>query len=663
MQSRDQQSRSLSRSLRVVLRGVRKFASTRIARLKQAIHSARDVFTTSHRLFLLLWAHRETRWKLGVLSLAILVTGVVDYLIFFLIGKLSETSVLTPATVPGGQMSILAIVIFAGLVLLKVIGFTSRTADFVGTRLLRLDEQRIFDELITRAISRADLGHLLEPESRDRLNRVNEEGRSHLVALVENQVNLLGYVIELLAGIFVMFWYKWWLVALPGVAAYQILRVLLQYSRSSWNVARATTRDETIRSTLTGVFLDVDASMEVRSLGAADLLLSAATATNTRIAVQLEPPQRQLLRAQRGIAGLMFLSLVAVVVVLGIEYQAGRLPFAELLFLFLTTYNFFDTVEKFSDEWADQAQRMAAAREVLDTVDMGPSEEWEGGVQISDSAGPWAIEFRNVSFQYPETDRPGRRRKFALRRVSFVLEPGQRYVLLGGNGSGKSTLFKLLLGIFRPTEGEILVNGIPLMQLDLNWWRRNWRTRFQNGAMLPVTLRENIALGDTTREATDSNVRDALRQVHWERVEDDLPDGLDTVLCAEVGGHDLSGGQLQRVMLARTFFRLGAPYSIFDEPCNHLEPGVADAVANRIFEEQGVTSLVISHRQVDVAKADQVLIFKGGRLVASGSPLEVATTTPYMELFDRPLGPRLVQRPDPPDDNDDVAPSRDRLVG
>lgn len=463
------------------------------ASILPAVETVQDVFSTSNRLFSILWSYPETRWKLVVLLIAIVVTGVVDYVVFFIIGRLSgfaESSV--PQEMRSQTFGLVAFFI-GSLILLKVIGYTSRTVDFVGTRLLGLDQRRIFDQLITSAMARVDVAHLLNKQSREKLERVYLSGREKLVELMENQSAVLAYLLEIAAGAAVVFTHKWWLLLLPCLAAAQILRVLIRYSQRSWTVELDSTGDELRRNRITDLFLDFEPASEIRVQQASAGLVEIARQTNERIVKLLGVPEQELIRSQRGITGLMLICLLGLGIVLGVEFQSGELLLGTMVFLFLSCHNFFDAVERFSDVWAGQAERAQASKEVLEVGKLEPLEEWKGHTILERTRGPWRIEFKDVSFSYPDSAKAGRRRKWAVRRLNLVLEPQRTYLLVGGNGSGKSTLQKLLLGIFRPTEGQILVDGVPLTELDLDWWRRIWRVQSQSGIIFPLTVRDNIA--------------------------------------------------------------------------------------------------------------------------------------------------------------------------
>jgi len=218
------------------------------------------------------------------------------------------------------------------------------------------------------------------------------------------------------------------------------------------------------------------------------------------------------------------------------------------------------------------------------------------------------VQLRDVCFAY--ADGPP-----ALDGVSFTLEPGERVALVGPSGAGKTTVFNLLLGFAQPLAGGILVNGQTLGDIDPGHWRRHVAWVPQNPRMFHGTVADNICMG------RDAGEPDAVRRAARLALADEfiaaLPDGYDTVVGE--GGRGLSGGQAQRLALARVFFK-DAPLVLLDEPSAGLDlesERRLTAAVERLA--QGRTLLTIAHRLDTVRRADRILVLERGRLVESGS--------------------------------------------
>ena len=220
------------------------------------------------------------------------------------------------------------------------------------------------------------------------------------------------------------------------------------------------------------------------------------------------------------------------------------------------------------------------------------------------------IEFRNVSFRYA----PGE--PLALDNVSFTIPMGVTTAIVGRSGAGKSTLMTLLYRFEDPTEGEILVDGTPLHELDLRNWRERLSLMSQDVRLFNETVQANIAYGDL--EASAEAIQKAAKIAEADEFIRDLPQGYAT----EVGDHGmrLSGGQRQRIALARTILR-DPDILLLDEATNAL-----DSDSERAFQEaldmyaRGRTVIVIAHRLATVADADQIVVLGGGRVIECGAP-------------------------------------------
>jgi ATP-binding cassette subfamily B protein len=227
------------------------------------------------------------------------------------------------------------------------------------------------------------------------------------------------------------------------------------------------------------------------------------------------------------------------------------------------------------------------------------------------------IEFRDVTFRYPGTERE------VLRGVSFHVPPGATVAIVGPTGSGKSTVVSLLARLYDPTEGEVLLDGIPLRRWKLERLRQAVALVPQDTFLFSDTIAENLSLGfDEADEARRlARIRDAARVARLDTTVESFPAGYDTVLGER--GINLSGGQKQRAALARAV-AADAPVLVLDDALSavdtHTEHGILEGL-RRVF--QGRTSLVVSHRVTAVMHADLILVMDGGRLVERGTHAEL----------------------------------------
>ena len=230
------------------------------------------------------------------------------------------------------------------------------------------------------------------------------------------------------------------------------------------------------------------------------------------------------------------------------------------------------------------------------------------------AAKPVGYEFRDVTFRYPGAGSP------SLEHVSFNISPGEKIGLVGRNGAGKSTLVKLLLRLYDPDEGEILLDGVPLKEYDINDLRRRSSVVFQDYMKFSLSVRENIALGDLGGAPDDYRVRTAARNAQADTFIETLPSGYDTLLGKHFsGGTELSGGQWQRIALARAFTR-DADMVVLDEPSAALDP-LAEYELYRRFHTlmKDRSALLVTHRLGSVRMVDRIFVLHHGKLIQSGS--------------------------------------------
>src|SRR6202041_1222310 len=230
------------------------------------------------------------------------------------------------------------------------------------------------------------------------------------------------------------------------------------------------------------------------------------------------------------------------------------------------------------------------------------------------------FEFRNVSFAYPGTTRR------VLSDFNFTLEPGQRIALIGENGQGKTTVVKLITRLYDPTEGQILLDGIDLREYDVADLHAEIGVIFQDFMRYEMTAKENIAVGRIEVPHTQEEIEIAARRSLASNVVEKLHSGYEQMLGRRFeGGVDLSGGEWQKLALARAYLR-DAQLLILDEPTAALDARSELEVFERFAElTYGKMALLISHRFSTVRMADRIVVLEAGRLVEQGTHSQLIT--------------------------------------
>ena len=260
-----------------------------------------------------------------------------------------------------------------------------------------------------------------------------------------------------------------------------------------------------------------------------------------------------------------------------------------------------------------QYHQAATALETLETVMQKPVERPPGTSWISRPRLQGGIEFNEVSFRYPHDERD------VLRNVSFKINPGEHVAILGRNGSGKTTLEKLVAGLYSPTQGAVLIDGIDARQLDPAELRRNMGYVSQDVNLFFGSLRDNIVMG--APQVDDARVLEAVRLSGLAEFVQTHPAGL----AMPVGerGELLSGGQRQGVTIARAMLN-DPSILLFDEPTGAMDNASEELFKRNIREyAPGKTLLVITHRTSLLELVDRIIVIDAGKIVADGSKDQV----------------------------------------
>jgi ATP-binding cassette, subfamily B, bacterial len=239
------------------------------------------------------------------------------------------------------------------------------------------------------------------------------------------------------------------------------------------------------------------------------------------------------------------------------------------------------------------------------------------------------VAFEDVYFTYPDTA------DAVLNGVSFRLDPGASLALVGHNGAGKTTIVKLLLRLYDPDAGRITFDGTDIRDLDIDEFRRRVGVIFQDFGRYELTVGENIGLGDISRAGDRARILEAARRGGAADFVDNLPAGLDTRLGISLGGRDISGGQWQRIALARAFMA-DSQLLVLDEPTAELDPRAEYEVFERFAElTAGRMTVLISHRFSTVRMADRIVVLEHGRVREEGThDALLLAAGEYARMFD-----------------------------
>ena len=480
------------------------------------------------------------------------------------------------------------------------------------------------------------VAHHEQPEIADRLAVVREEARNlkygttsvgNALAVVAGTVT----VIVVLAGVHPL------LLVLPFVGIVRIWAASIS-GRATLRAQNTTAQHHRRIERLTDLAVSAAHGLEIRSFDLRDFLIKRFTSLhNLRDRPRWQAHKKA---AVYDVTGRLAFSLGygAAIAFVVWQVRVGALTPGAIAMVVLLV----PQVDQAASGLADSARIMAWAVQLVGNVRWlrayAREHAWAGSHESAPSALRDGIRFRGVTFSYPNAATP------SLTDVDVFLPAGSVVALVGDNGAGKSTLVKLLARLYDPSSGSIDVDGKHLPDLDPAAWRTATSAGFQDFVRYELVAREVIGLGDHTRlgDTDDVAIIAAARRGDATSVIEGLRAGLDTQLGKQFSdGTDLSGGQWQRLALARAFMRPSPLLLMLDEPTAALDPEAeyalfkrfADASQRTMAANGGITVLV-SHRFSTVRMADLIIVLSEGRVVESGTHDElIACRGLYHELF------------------------------
>jgi ATP-binding cassette subfamily B protein len=308
---------------------------------------------------------------------------------------------------------------------------------------------------------------------------------------------------------------------------------------------------------------------------------------------------------------------------------AGKITIGSLTYFTFVVGTFQQAVNGLFRNMSQTYNQTLYVEDIFKVLDAKPSVySPKNAVKVNIHKAP-SIEFRNVNFSYPGS------KKEVLKNFSLKINPGEKIAFVGENGAGKTTLVKLLARFYDVTEGEILINGRNIKELDLVTWQKTLGVIFQDFIKYEYTLRDNIYFGKTFEKENFKDIVKAAGKSGAADVAKSLKKGYEQVLGKTFeGGADISVGEWQKVALARAFFR-NAPVLILDEPTASIDA----KSENEIFEKvenlsKDKTVVIISHRFSTVRNADRICVISKGRIVEIGNhELLIKKKGIYEKLF------------------------------
>lgn len=316
------------------------------------------------------------------------------------------------------------------------------------------------------------------------------------------------------------------------------------------------------------------------------------------------------------IGNILFIDLVYMIYLVYNAVVLHRISYSNVAVMQGAANRMKNRMRLFSDVYPKMQEISLYVEKMQNFLQIEPTVVSEGARQIPDH--PTEIELRNVSFGYNEKD------GYILKNVNMKIDPYSKIAIVGYNGAGKTTLTKLVMRLYDPCEGEILLDGINIKEYNLEEYRRKIGTVFQDFKIFAATVKENVLL-DFEDKGSDDAVNYALEKSGFAERLKSLAGGLKTNLTTEFekDGVNLSGGEGQKLAVARVFYK-DANLIILDEPSSALDP-IAEYHLNQsmLTAAEKKSVVFISHRLSTTRIADRIYMLENGRIIEEGSHEEL----------------------------------------
>jgi ATP-binding cassette subfamily B protein len=513
-----------------------------------------------------------------------------------------------------------------GLVLAVIESISPLTEKFFTQRLHDDVNLKITGDILDHA-ARLDVAFFEDPRRREMIERAQQNPADRFINFVRETQTALTSLLQTISLVVILVLIEPWILLVVAPSA-------LPYLFFQWRLSRRYYLEEYHRTPkrrwthyFVSLLTDRHSLTEIKLVGLAPFLIKQFRLLITQFRDQDRLLHRRSLAGSSVFAAVTTVAFYAIFVRVVLRALAGALTVGDIAIFGGATSRVRFTLERLIQSISSAMEQTLYISNLIDFFNVTP--DIGGGRNLVPITGRGEIEFKNVFFSYPGSTEP------TLNGVSLHIKPGEIVALVGENGAGKTTLVKLIARLYDPDTGQVAFDGVDLRHLSLDYLHQQMAFVLQDFVRYEATAMENIAYGDwQSMMGNWQNVERVARLAGVANMIRSMPRGYETMLGRLFGEYDLSGGEWQKLAVARAFSR-EASVLILDEPTSNLSIQAEYELFCRFRElSRGRTTILVSHRFSTLRMADRILVMDKGLIVECGTHKQLLTNAGrYAKLY------------------------------
>lgn len=464
---------------------------------------------------------------------------------------------------------------------------------------------------IMKCISDLPMDYFDSSENYDKIQKVNTESNIRSMSIIKTLINLIQGSITMIGTVIILLQINWLILVILFFLCVPTLVLSLNLSFEKYNVYNIRVKDMRFISFLKNMMTEYENIKELRVNLSSGFFINYINKKYSEFLKVDKKIQRKYSVKMIEMDYIEQIIICIIRIYLLINVIVKKMSIGNLSLYINSIDSFRNSVITILNTMASIYEDGLYVNNLFEFLKIKEKITKDNGICIKEIN---KIEFRHVWFKYPNTE------KYILKNINFIIEKGKSYSLVGLNGSGKTTIIKLILNLYTPVQGEILINDINLSCIDMDGYLSKIGVVFQDFMKYPLTVHENISIASVRQMNNRNNIEKAAKLSGADRFIDKLPQKYDTPLFREWDdGVQLSMGQWQKIAISRAFLE-EFPVIILDEPTASLD-AYAEFELYKKFKSivKNKTSILIAHRFSTIKLADVIFVLKNGTIIESGS--------------------------------------------